>query len=545
MQKSRDGGQIALRGCIYQFLYSCYLILSEENQNVRFQLEGIEDIDRIQYSISRDEIIHIQLKYSTQRQNASFLQDVLKSFLEAYLINPARGFKLVYDFDVAEGNLKKLFNHKLDNKAKLYWVGIVDKIKAEAPSWKWEKFLFEEFISQISFERKSKNNLAEEIENKLIEKYDIANGNVVLFANGLKVCCLQKMECRESIDKGELDVLIEGIKEDISKGIQNPAHGWIQRVVFDNEDNSVDLSYFEGKKPTPKDIARQLPVRRESLEEEIKKSIQDNRVTVIKASSGQGKTTMAFQVSYNLQNEYQIYQLKWCDDSKELGNIVRFFQSRVKVGEKPLIIMDNLDAQLSEWNRLSQLFQEEVSYHYKLIITTREDDWYNYSGDLSNVQSLKVVKLELDEKEAQSIYEVLHEAKKVHSSISSWQSVWSKVADKRLLIEYMYLLTHGVILSERITQQIKEINKTNTGKIKCEILRKVCLADVCGVRISVNKLIADLSESTTTDYGEILKSIENEFLLCVDTVGKYVEGLHPVRSQHIVEQLHEFIEINK
>lgn len=28
---SRDGGQIALRGYSYQFLYSCYLILSSSN----------------------------------------------------------------------------------------------------------------------------------------------------------------------------------------------------------------------------------------------------------------------------------------------------------------------------------------------------------------------------------------------------------------------------------------------------------------------------------------------------------------------------------
>jgi len=41
---SRDGGQIALRGYSYQFLYSCYLILSSSSPEISFQLEGIEDI---------------------------------------------------------------------------------------------------------------------------------------------------------------------------------------------------------------------------------------------------------------------------------------------------------------------------------------------------------------------------------------------------------------------------------------------------------------------------------------------------------------------
>ena len=47
LQVSRTGGQIALTGFTYQFLYSCYLILSEIDENTVFYLEGIEDIDKI------------------------------------------------------------------------------------------------------------------------------------------------------------------------------------------------------------------------------------------------------------------------------------------------------------------------------------------------------------------------------------------------------------------------------------------------------------------------------------------------------------------
>mgnify|MGYP003297222932 FL=1 len=46
LMESRDGGQIALRGYSYQFLYSCNLILSSGADTV-FTLEGIEDIDTI------------------------------------------------------------------------------------------------------------------------------------------------------------------------------------------------------------------------------------------------------------------------------------------------------------------------------------------------------------------------------------------------------------------------------------------------------------------------------------------------------------------
>lgn len=47
LKESRTGGQIALRGFAYQFLYSCYVILSTNDVNTVFHLEGIEDIDKI------------------------------------------------------------------------------------------------------------------------------------------------------------------------------------------------------------------------------------------------------------------------------------------------------------------------------------------------------------------------------------------------------------------------------------------------------------------------------------------------------------------
>lgn len=101
------------------------------------------------------------------------------------------------------------------------------------------------------------------------------------------------------------------------------------------------------------------------------------------------------------------------------------------------------------------------------------------------------------------------------------------------------------MLSERINNQLTKIGATDTGKIKYEILRKICFADICGVKISTSKLIDSLTEVTSQDYGELLKSIENEFFIRIDNVEKYIEGLHPIRSQHIVEKLHEFVDIEK
>lgn len=115
-----------------------------------------------------------------------------------------------------------------------------------------------------------------------------------------------------------------------------------------------------------------LPVSRVLLEKDIRTSVNNYMVTVIKSSSGQGKTTLALKTQYCLQKEYTPYQLINCSDRGTLRHIVEYFHARIRLGEKPLILIDNLDAHLSEWNQLVQLMQSDVKYNYKILITSRK-----------------------------------------------------------------------------------------------------------------------------------------------------------------------------
>ena len=90
-----------------------------------------------------------------------------------------------------------------------------------------------------------------------------------------------------------------------------------------------------------------------------------------------------------------------------------------------------------------------------------------------------------------------------------------------------------------------QISSSQDGKAKCEILRKVCFADVCGIRLSTKSLFSSQKSNYDSDFGEILKSMENEFLIHITSEGNFIEGLHPVRSKHIVERLHETIPLEE
>jgi len=54
-----------------------------------------------------------------------------------------------------------------------------------------------------------------------------------------------------------------------------------------------------------------------------------------------------------------------------------------------------------------------------------------------------------------------------------------------------------------------------------------------------------LSATPDSDISEALKSLADEFLVHISSEGDYIEGLHPVRSQHIVNRLHEYIQLDE
>lgn len=545
IEVSRTGGQNALQGYSYQRLYSCFLFLTELNNNNEIRCEGIEDIDIL--DLVSENRTHIQIKFSKERQTASFMDGILKNFLEVFFVNSESSFKLVYDFTVADGNLKKLFENNLDQTSKEFWLTKLNNICIEN-QWNIKESSLEQFLASLKFENYPQDKLEQVITKQLIKLCNLNTSIQHIYINALNYFCLKAMENRATITFKCLSDLFVSVQNDIEKGGYNPALSYFSQISFTIDSSTTEkFDYYEGKKATLSDILYELPVRRTECEKEIEDSIDKNTITIIKASSGQGKTTLAWQVCYNLRNDFSCYQLSKCDEQDDICYITDFIKTRISLGQKILLLLDNLNVRLKLWNELVQRLEQEVSINYKVLVTTREDDWYSFSGELYNVKSLNVVNILLDEHSAEQIFNKLQKNNMIHSSVKDWHGAWEKIQNRKLLIEYIYLLTHGQMLSERIDDQIKKLGNSTNGKLVCKILRYVCFADVCGIQLQTNKLFSVVQNESTSDLPEVLKSLDKEFLIKIDTANgqKYIDGLHPVRSQHIIERLHEFISIDE
>lgn len=539
LAEKRTGGAINIRGVGFQLLYACYKILKEldDESDTSIRLEGIEDIDVIH--VGTNEYIQLKSSINTLDAGAFWKLGVIQNFLEVYRNSPDSKLCLVHNSTISKGNLLELAQKKLSEKGFSFWS---EKIISHLGGT--SDIDLKSFLNSICFEKVSEEKLISETLKILIEEYSLNNGTEKQYLKALFYHIFWWSKSRETVTQIEINNAIQKVTDSFSKAPTNPAiqNSWITPVDFVFEDLTKDLGYFDGKAARPIHIAQELPVKRKGWEERIMSNINSFDTTVIKSSSGQGKSTLLWQVSYLLNSqEYSIYELNRCQEWNDVIAIKDFIISRLKIGQLPIVVIDGLNHNTSSFQ---ELISELIGFPIKFLITAREEDWYRYGADNSKVK-LKILEVSLSQEEAKSIFIQLKSKGKIHSSIKNWETVWEQVKEKGLLIEYVYLLTKGQLLKDRLEQQVKTLNTEVDSGTKIEILRLISIADVLNLKLETLKLTQYIQKTIgfNTDRGEVLKQLEEEYYVKFDH--EFVEGLHPVRSKHLVDLLHSTIPISE
>ncbi|TAJ49988.1 MAG: hypothetical protein EPO58_14080 [Chitinophagaceae bacterium] len=528
----RVGGSVNFKGLNFQILYASFILLStlSAETTISIRLEGIEDLDIL--SGEQDE--YVQLKSSVNSIDAARFWElkILQNFLTVAVAKPTSYFKLVHNSALAKGNLDVFGSANVTDTQISFWV---EKLKPAG--YEIDASGFRKLLKHISIEKTTEKILQQQLIKLLYQKFSVGNQTEYIFLKALFYNIFQWSKQRKTVSFNDLAELIQSVKDSFSKAPTNEAitHNWIQPVSFNIEPNESAFDYFEGKAARPIHIAMDLPVKRPAWEKTIIDKLGQSSIVVVKSSSGQGKSTLAWQVGKALVGKGNtVYQLGHCADWQEANAIRDFIETRLIIGEWPLIIIDGLSQTVSSWALLAEQFADKP---VKFLITTREEDWFRYGADISRV-SLQVIDIKLTLTEAEEIYRQLKRNGKIHAGVSAWQSAWENIGTKGLLIEYVYLLTSGQMISERLTQQVKQLQSEKDAAAKTEILRLVSLADTLNVRLKTSTLTNYINETVRfeSDRNEVYRQLEKEYYLKFGS--DYVEGLHPVRSQHLVDILH-------
>ncbi len=531
--KKRTGGVANLNGISYQLNYAVLQLLYLDIPDQYVQLEGIEDVDlRFQ-----TDSIFCQLKYAhleKDRLTSSKLieKNTLKNIFEVYQRGVSAKFKIIHNHNVSDSNLKPFITLQWNSQLVNFWNQQLPFLNDNAI----------DFLNKVTIERLSEKELDNEINKLLLSRIGTHSTSYIALKNALFVNAFNWSRQRKIVLRRDIDYIFSQHIELISSGIQNDAlkYKWIQKIDFEFVTNQDVRDYFEGKAAQPVHIAQKLPVERPHWKNKIIEAVENFDVIIVKSSSGQGKSTLAWQVAeYYSKKGHSIYQIHTCQDENQVGSLLSHTETLTQIlGEIPIIVIDGLSSKFKAWAELaSRLF----TIPSKIIITTREEDWFRFGSESHRLKQ-DIVEIALSYQEAGEIFSKFQKEKPnlLAPHVRTFEPAWEQVEGRNLLIEYIYYLTQGQMLETRLKEQLKTMRDDIDNKAKKEILRLVALADCCNIRLETNKLLNCIEQITGIqgDKYELLDEIEKEYAIKFSE--QVIEGLHPVRSEHLLKLLFRY-----
>jgi Cap4 dsDNA endonuclease len=546
--KDHYHGAVNIRGIKFQLLYSLMRLfdLYDESAPESISLEAIEDVDV--NGIKTVDLNHtfisnqyIQVKTSTKIWHWSNFKEkgIIENFLKVWKLDKSAEFLFVYNFE-CDPSLNQFieFCNGINNtfpqgkKAE----NISRDIKSICKNVGFDENEVSEFVKKVKFLKLSETEILEQIRKSVVKYFDLQTNNTNLYILSLTAKILNWAVERYEIKKLDLEQVKIFIQDEIDKGTTNLAvqNGWIEKLEFQSDKFSND--YYEGANARPEHILAGLDVNRPDWIKKIQDAVEETGTCIIRTASGQGKSTLLYRYAYQNYQPETTFIIKNLSDEKMVYPIKQSILTRKTLGLPILVLIDNVQANLQYWYRLiSELSEHKIHF----IVTLREEDWFRYSGD-AGLFKWKIITPELSLDESRQIFNEFNAQNKIADGIDSAEWAFEQVAERKLLLEFTYLITHGHMLNERLQEQVHKIQRLNEDKAKLHILRLVSVAQKYEAKLTVQNIVNFVNFEGDPNF--TLESLKNEYLLYF---GEYCEGLHFVRSQHLVEILHSINSIEE
>ncbi|MBX7133951.1 MAG: hypothetical protein K1X67_14860 [Fimbriimonadaceae bacterium] len=360
-----------------------------------------------------------------------------------------------------------------------------------------------------------------------------------LFLSGWMV---RASEQRERITRDTLHARLQAIGNLANESaFEHLNWGSIIRPIVDEEEgnstkNPAELrqEFFQGTYTSLAHIQAALDVPRPTALKEIDALLSRSSSVVIHGASGQGKTSLAYRYLLNCARGAWRFEVKHIEDGVHALQLSRVLAKHARAVGVRLLVYIDVPPLSTAW----RIVIRDLSTvgNVKVLVTLREDDWNRAKSDGMQFE-VADLHLNFSESEAQDVYSAIARTNQVSRWID-FSDVWSYFGGRGPLMEFTYLLTQSESLHNRLTTQIRFLREqVRQGKIsttEVELLRWVAVASAFGARIDLRRVGSALS---LPDPGQTVAMFEREYLLRVDEKGRYLCGLHPIRSTIIAHIL--------
>lgn len=507
----------ALKGYRTQFLYSLYYILSHSTEEYIFKLEGEEDLDVIDRQGNL--LFAIQVKNLAK---AVTLSDILTehktSFLRRFLDKYSTATPILVSFGNISTDLKNWENTL--NSVSLNEKKAIKKYQITDSQWKLIK-------GKTKFIEVEENAIIGETLKLLKTQYHLIGPEPT--AENLLYWLQQMAEKQISVTTKELFSKIEDFTiyqtQCISVTEQyNLALKPLNKASTSGLNNyTLEEEFYNGTNARYEHVLLNLDVIRGNYLNQIVSCYSHTNVIIVKGSSGQGKSTLAYRYAYLHSPQNLVYELNIQEDPINSQKAIQAIVSITKHLSIPILFIIHVKPNSTEWLKIVKEFA-----HYtfvRFLITIRHEDWYKATA--IGVDFLhKEVEISLVKNEAELIYNILSKRKEI-SHCSNFEEAWLRVGSDSPLMEFIYFIIQGDSLRSRLKQQVLQLNKedSQSSQKQTDFLRLACLANSFGAKIDVSKL----AYTAITQF--LIERLEKEYIIKVSEDGKYIAGVHLLRSE--------------
>lgn len=288
------------------------------------------------------------------------------------------------------------------------------------------------------------------------------------------------------------------------------------------EEQALSNEFYNGVSAKPEHIMAGLDIERGDVGNDVETAFRKSNIVIVHGLSGAGKSTFAYRYIYE-HASIMAYEIRNCN-LKNVNDVLASLSAITNGLRIPAMFYFDVNPSNPEWIEAISVLAGRKDV--RCLVTMRQEDWNVQYPRISSSFKFEDITLELHREEAEQIYNrLLEKDVDIHRS---FEVAWEEAEQSGNLLEFIYSLTHGETLENRIKAHI--CRESKPSKV---LLRYVSSANYLGGYIKLDGLL-QLSGLNMEEVSTSIDSLQHEFFW---VEGDVIKDIHPIRTKFVVKAL--------
>ena len=285
---------------------------------------------------------------------------------------------------------------------------------------------------------------------------------------------------------------------------------------------ALSNEFYDGVSAKPEHIMAGLDIERGDVENDVETAFRKSNIVIVHGLSGAGKSTFAYRYIYEHASA-MAYEIRNCN-LKNVNDVLVSLSAITNGLRIPAMFYFDVNPSNPEWIEAISVLAGRKDV--RCLVTMRQEDWNIQYPRISSTFKFEDITLELHREEGVRIYNRFLEKDVIVRR--SFEVAWEEAEQSGNLLEFIYLLTHGGTLENRIKAQICRESEPNK-----RLLRYIGTTNFLGGYINLDGLL-QLSGLNMEEVSSSIDNLQHEFFRVEDNV---IKDIHPIRTKFVVKSL--------